>query len=119
VFAVDVAAGRIMAVKPLAARATHPAARFLRGQQFAAFPHRVFLGGPIAGITPALKICLSQCRQERFPRGIKVGARQVEGLSRAVPIFPDLGSRVEAEDPAPLINIDWSAGAARCGSPMA
>jgi len=40
-------------------------------------------------------------------------ARQVEGLSRAVPIFPNLGSRVEAEDPTPLINVDRSAGAER------
>jgi hypothetical protein len=56
---------------------------------------------------------IGQCRQERLPCGLKVGARQVEGLSRAIPILPDLGSRVEAEDPAPLINIDRSAGAER------
>jgi hypothetical protein len=113
VFAVDVAASRIVAVKPLAARAAHPAIRLLRRQQFAAFPHRVFLGGPIAGITPTLKVRLSQCRQERLPSGIKVGARQVKRFGRAVAIFPRLGSRVEAEDPAPLIKIDRSAGADR------
>src|ERR1700730_11884789 len=75
VSAVDVAAGRIVTLKPLAARAAHPAVRLLRRQQLAAFPHRVLLGGPVAGITPALKVCLSQCRQWRLPSGIKVGAR--------------------------------------------
>jgi hypothetical protein len=101
------------AVKPLAAGAAHPAVRLLRRQQFAAFPHRIFLGDPVASVTPALKMRLDQRRQERLPCGLKVGARQVEGLSRAVPIFPDLGSWVEAEDPAPLIDVDWSARAER------
>jgi hypothetical protein len=100
-----VAAGRMVTIEPRAARTTHPAVWLLRRQQFAAFPYRVFLGGPIASITPALKICLGQCRRVRLPGGIKIGTRQVEGLSRAVPIFPDLGSRVEAEDPGPLINV--------------
>jgi hypothetical protein len=111
--AVHVAAGRIVAVKSRAARAAHPAVRLLRRQQFAAFPHRVLFGGPVAGITPPLKMRFGHCREEHLPGGIKIGARQVEGLGRAVPVFPDLGPRVEAEDSAPLIDVDRSAGADR------
>src|ERR1700730_10108760 len=84
VFAVDVAAGRIVAVKPLAAWAAHPAVRLLRRQQFAAFPHRVFLGGPISLVAPRLKISLSALRQKHPPRGFKIGAGLLEGRGRAV-----------------------------------
>jgi hypothetical protein len=70
---VDIAAGRIVAVKPLAARAAHPTVRLLRRQQFAAFPHRVFLGGQIPLIAPRLKIGLGAVPAKSLSRKMQQG----------------------------------------------
>jgi hypothetical protein len=113
---VDGAAGRIVAVKPLAAWAAHPAVRLLRQQQFAAFPHRIFSRGPISLITPGLKIRIGAVRQEHLPRGFKIGAGFVEGDGRAVLLVARIGSRVKPAMPLPGILVMRVAAADRDGA---
>jgi hypothetical protein len=64
-----------VAVEHLAAGALHQRTRDLRRQLFAARAHRVLPLGPVALISPRLKICFCARRQDRAPCRFEVGAR--------------------------------------------
>jgi hypothetical protein len=103
VFAVDIAAGRIVAVKPLAAWAAEPAVRLLRRQQFAAFPHRVFLGGPIPLIAPRPKIGFGAVQQKHPPGALEIDACLVKGGGSAILMFARMRAWITAASPLPRI----------------
>jgi hypothetical protein len=111
--AVDVAAGRIMAVEGGPARTAHHGAWLLRGQLLAAFPQRIFLGGLIALVSPLLEIDFRQPWQNRPPGGFKTGAAVCEVDSGAVPVPLRFHAGIEAAFPFPLIDVRRAAHAPR------
>jgi hypothetical protein len=94
---------RAVTVEYFAAGACHQGTSLLRWKPLATFPHRIFSRGPIPLIPPGLKFGLRPLGQKRAPRGLKIGARLVEGCSYPIRAFPRMTAGIETARPAPRI----------------
>jgi hypothetical protein len=102
-----------VAVEGFAAGALHQRTRFLRRKSLTGLPHRIFPRCPVALIAPSLKIGIGTVRQERPPRGFKIGAGLVERRSRSVGAIAWMATRIETAVPLPRIGVMRVADAPR------
>jgi hypothetical protein len=102
-----------VAVERFAAGASHQRTWFLRWHLLAAFPHRIFVLGPVALIAPRPKIGFGAVRQEHLPCRLEIGAGLVERRGGAVGAFAGMTAGIEAARPTLRILVPGNAGADR------
>jgi len=73
----------------------------LRWKPFAALPHCIFPGRPVALIAPRLIVSRRSLCRERPPRHLKIRACKVKGRSGAARLFARVGAGIEAAEPLP------------------